>query len=479
MISEVRMRIIGRIEEQNKLKMALESKRTEFVVVYGRRRIGKTYLIKEFFNDTFSFYSSGVLSKRVSDELKAFNQSLINYGSKDYSAPNDWYEAFNRLKLMIENNVIKVDSRYNKRVIFIDELPWFDTPRSDFIGAFDFFWNTYASRLNDLVLIVCGSATSWILNNFINDKGGFHNRITSRINLKPFNLLEVEQLVNNLNGNSLTKTDIIDLYMIFGGVPYYLNFINSNFSLIQNVDNLLFKEGGELVNEFNNLFASLFSRFENHTKVIEALVKKKKGLTRNEILEITKLSSGFSFSKVLLELEECSFIRKYNDYKKNKNEILYQIIDPFTLFSLNFLKEKKFSLWMNYVGQPGFYSWRGYAFEVVCLNHISQIKNALGIEGIESLEYSFSTNKTNGVQIDLLIDRKDNVINLCEMKYTTDDFTIDNNYEEKLANRIKVFKEVTKTKKAIVITFITVNGVLKNHYYGMVNKEIKMSDFFK
>lgn len=473
------MRIIGRLEEQQKLRNVIESNKAEFVVVYGRRRIGKTYLIKEYFNDSFSFYTSGVLSKKNADELKAFNQSLINYGSNKHKALKDWYEAFDRLKEMIEKNIIKIDNRYNKRIIFIDELPWLDSPRSDFKGAFDYFWNTFASRLNNLVLIVCGSATSWILNNLINDKGGFHNRITSRIYLKPFNLKETEELVNDFNGNSLTKKDIIDTYMIFGGVPYYLNFINKNFSLVQNIDNLFFKEGGELANEFDNLFSSLFANYENHTKIIDALSKKKKGLTRTELLIQTKLKSGYSFSKYLLELEECGFIRQYKDYKKQANSTLYQIIDPFTLYALNFLKERKFSMWSNYIGQPSYYSWSGYAFEVVCLNHINQIKKALGIEGIDTLNYSFATNKNEGAQIDLLIDRKDNIINLCEIKYSNGLYSIGKDYEENIENKIKVFKEVTKTRKAIMVIFITLNGIDKNKHYNIVNKEITADDLFK
>lgn len=473
------MKIIGRLEEQKKIKYILESKKAEFVVVYGRRRVGKTYLIKEYFNDLFSFYASGVLSKKMKDELFAFNQSLINYGSTNKKTPKNWFEAFDRLKNIIESGIIKNDKRYNKKIIFLDELPWFDTVRSDFKGAFDFFWNTYASRLDDLVLIVCGSATSWILNNLLNDKGGFHNRITAKIHLKPFSLKETEQLLNDINGNNFSKKEIIDAYMIFGGIPYYLNFINSNFSLMQNIDNVFFKEGGELENEFNNLFSSLFSNYENHYKVIMALSKRKMGLNRNEIINQTKLSSGMSFSKVLLELEECGFIRKFIDYKKKKNEAIYQIIDPFVLFALNYLKEKKFSSWINYVGQPGYNSWCGYAFEIVCLNHIAQIKDALGIGGIDSLNYSFYSNKDSGAQIDLLIDRKDNIINLCEIKYYSDVFSIDKKYQEVLLNKIRVFKEITKTKKAIKLTIITINGVQKNKCSEIIDKEIFAKELFR
>ena len=473
------MKIIGRLEEQEKLRMLLNSKKAEFVVVYGRRRIGKTFLIKEFFNDTFSFYTSGVLSNKMKDELYAFNQSLKEYGCQNKKSLKNWFEAFDSLKKAIENNIIKLDYRYNKRIIFIDELPWLDTAKSDFKGAFDNFWNTFASRQDDLLLIVCGSATSWIINNLLNDKGGFHNRIIAKIYLKPFNLKETEELVNDTNGNCLSKMDIINAYMVFGGVPYYLNFINSNFSLVQNIDNLFFKEGGELENEYNNLFASLFTKSENHVKVINALSKKKIGLTRDQILASTKLTSGASFTKVLAELEQCGFIRNYKDYEKRKKESIYQIIDPFVLFSINFLKEKKFSSWINFVGQAAYYSWEGYAFEIVCLNHIKQIKKALGIEGIDSLDYSFYSNKSGGAQIDLLIDRKDNIINMCEMKYSMNEYTIDEKYAQNLLNKMNVFKEITGTKKALSLTMISLNGIAKNKYYGIVQKEIKAEELFR
>ena len=249
---------------------------------------------------------------------------------------------------------------------------------------------------------------------------------------------------------------------------------------MQNIDNIFFSEGGELENEFNNLFSSLFSKYENHSKIIDALSKKRMGLTRNEILKATKLSSGLSFTKILLELEQCGFIRKYNDYKKNKNSSLYQIIDPFVLFALNYLKEKKINSWINYVGQPSYNSWCGYAFKIVCLNHLQQIKEALGISGIDSLDYSFYSNiDGKRAQIDLLIDRKDNVINLCEIKYTNTLFEINKKYEEELLNKISIFKEVTKTNKSIILTFITYNGLVKNNHYNIVKKELLANDLFR
>ena len=472
------MNIIGRIEEQNKLNDILKSNKPEFLVVYGRRRIGKTFLIKEFFQNKFSFYATGVLSKKSKTQLYAFNTSLKEYGSKFSSIPENWIEAFNRLKSMIIDNTIKIDNRYNKRIIFLDELPWFDNGRSDFKAAFDLFWNSFASTQNNLVLIVCGSATSWILKNLINENGGFHNRITAKISLQPFNIKEVELLVNVQNGNDLSKQEIIEAYMVFGGVPYYLNLINRNFSLIQNIDNICFRDGGDLINEYENLFSSLFDKYENHSKIINQLAKVKRGMSRNELLEATKLASGSSFSKVLCELEECGFIRKYTNFKTSANNALYQLIDPFTLFSINFLKKKNFELWSNFVGQPGYYSWCGYAFEIVCINHINSIKKALKIEGIDSLNYSYYNSKLGGAQIDLLIDRKDNIINLCEIKFSNSEFVIDKTYETNLMNKINVFREDTKTKKSIQLTLITLNGLKKNNYSGIVRKDFTSDILF-
>lgn len=473
------MSIIGRVEEQNKLKTILMSERPEFVVLYGRRRIGKTFLIKEYFQNKFSFYTTGVLSKNNRTELLAFNKSLLDYGSNEKAAPNNWFEAFDRLEKMITNNTIKLDPRYNKRILFIDELPWFDTGKSEFKAAFELFWNSFASTQNDLVLIVCGSATSWILNNLLNGEGGFHNRITAKIPLHPFSIKEAEQLINEQNKNDLSRHDIINAYMVFGGVPYYLNLIDSNFSLIQNIDNICFKEGGELSNEFKNLFSSLFKRHENHSKIINVLSKTKKGMSRTELIKETKLPSGSSFTKVLLELEECGFIRKYRDYKKYTKDGLYQLIDPFTLFSINYLKNRKFDLWSNFIGSTTYYSWCGYAFEILCINHINSIKHALMIEGIDSLNYSYFNNKDEGAQIDLLIDRKDNVINLCEIKYSLQEYSINKEYAEKLINKIDTFKADTRTRKSIQLTFITLNGLKKNNYSGMVRKELTSDIFFE
>ena len=354
-----------------------------------------------------------------------------------------------------------------------------DTAKSDFKSAFDFFWNSWGSSQKDLVLIVCGSATSWIIKNILSDTGGFYNRITRKMHLDPFSLYECELYFKN-NGIKITRNQIIESYMIFGGIPYYLNLFDKRMSLAQNVDNLIFDVNGQLHNEYNILFSSLFKNAEkNHVKIIESLAAKKNGLTRTEISKASGVSDGDGLTKVLNELEQCGFIRKYLCFPKKTNGHIYQVIDPFVLFSLYFLSSEKIKSWTRFVKSPDYYSWRGNSFEIVCLNHIPQIKTVLGISGIESSEYSWkSSKKKGGAQIDLLIDRNDDVINVCEMKYSNNEYVIDEDYEHSLNNKIDLFREETKTNKAILLTFISASGVKKNEYSEIVQHFIDSDKLF-
>ncbi|MCR4947461.1 MAG: ATP-binding protein [Lachnospiraceae bacterium] len=472
------MVLIGREKEQDLLDQCISSKKPEFLVVYGRRRIGKTYLIKEYFHERFSFYSTGIPSEKTREQLKAFNESLIDFGDEIQTIPKDWFEAFRRLKKILESDDIIRDSASGKRIVFLDEVPWMDTARADFKSAFDFFWNSWGSSQKDLVLIVCGSATSWIIKNILSNTGGFYNRITRKMHLDPFNLYECELFFKN-NGIKISRNQIIESYMIFGGIPYYLNLYDKRLSLAQNVDNLIFDVNGQLHNEYNLLFSSLFKNAKNHVKIIESIASKKSGLTRTEISEESGVSDGEGLTKALSELEQCGFIRKYLCYPRKTNGHIYEVIDPFVLFSLYFLSNERIRSWTKFVKSPDYYSWRGNSFEIVCLNHIAQIKTVLGISGIESTEYSWkSIRKKGGAQIDLLIDRNDDVINVCEMKYSNNEFEITEEYEKKLNNKIDLFREETKTEKAILFTFVSVNGVKKNEYSEVVQQFIDCDKLF-
>ena len=472
------MKVIGRKREKDNLMQCIMSKRPEFVAVYGRRRVGKTYLIREYFNRQFSFYATGLSDEKMKGQLKAFNAGLNEYGFADKSLPEDWFEAFARLRKLLENEKVYREPINNKRVVFLDELPWMDTARSDFKSALDFFWNSWASSQEDLVLIACGSATSWIINNLLTQKKGFHNRVTRQIHLAPFTLSECEKLFD-LNDIVMTRKQMIESYMFFGGIPYYLNLMDHRLSLVQNVNELCFKEYGALHNEYYNLFHSLFDKPEKHLAILEALAKNKHGLTRTELSKVKKIGGGSVLTKDLRELVECGFIRKFSSISKGESESLYQITDPFTLFSIMFLENKRFDSWNEYINSPGYNSWRGNSFEIVCIHHIDQIKASLGINGIETKEFAWKICRPEkGAQIDLVISRKDGVINLCEMKYTNEEYSLDAEEYEKIQNRIAQFQKETGAKEAIHVTMICWRGYRQNKYSGIIQNVIVGDDLF-
>lgn len=472
------MNIIGRIKEQDELNQCVLSGRPEFMVVYGRRRVGKTYLIKEYFNNHFSFYATGLLNGKMRSQLKAFKESLVNYGDEEKTIPKDWFEAFRRLQKILEKEETYRDILSGRRVIFLDEVPWMDTARSDFKVALDYFWNSWASSQKDLLLIVCGSATSWIINNILFDRGGFYNRITRQLNIKPFSLSECEKYFED-NGFSFTRKQIIDSYMVFGGIPYYLNLFDKRLSLVQNINNLAINPQGQLHYEYEHLFSSLFKNATNHIKIISVISEQKWGVQRTDIVKKSGVSDGEGLTKALKELEQCGFIRKYKNITKEKNGFFYQLIDPFILFSYYFLKDEKIKDWEKFYKSAAFYTWRGNAFEIVSLCHIHQIKNALGISGVSSDEYSWkSEQKKDGAQIDLIIDRRDDVMNICEMKYTDEEFLIVSDYEKELNHKINLFRKEVNTDKALHITLISVSGLKKNNYSDVVLNVINGDDLF-
>lgn len=472
------MKIVGRKREKDDLMQGLKSKRPEFIVVYGRRRVGKTYLVREFFNKNFSFYATGLSDEKTKGQLRGFNASLNAYGHTDKTLPKDWFEAFTRLRELLESDGVYREPINGKKVVFLDELPWMDTARSDFKSALDYFWNSWASAQEDLVLIVCGSATSWIISNLLTNKKGFHNRITRRIHLAPFTLSECEKLFE-LNDIVMPRNQMIESYMIFGGVPYYLNLLDPRLSLAQSVNELCFNEWGALYDEYYNLFCSLFDKPDKHMAILRALAVHKYGLSRAELSKDKEIGGGSVLTKDLRELEECGFIRKYDTFLKQESENLYQIIDPYTLFCIRFLENRKFDSWKEHINSPGYNSWRGNAFEIVCLNHIDQIKKALGISGMETKVFAWKSKKrSQGAQVDLIIRRKDGVTNLCEMKYTNKEYSLDENEYKKIQNRLACFEEESDTKDAIHVTLVCGGGYKHNKYSGIVQNVITGDDLF-
>jgi len=469
------MKIVGRGEEIHELHGYLQSGKPEFLVVYGRRRVGKTFLIREFFKEDFFFTHTG-LAKGGSDiQLAEFDKSLQRARGEKYKTATNWFDAFDSLREHIEQ------AKPGRKVLFIDELPWMDKQKSHLLPALEHFWNGWASGREDIFLIVCGSATSWVISRLLQDKGGFYGRVTGRLFVKPFSLKDCEAYYQEA-GIVFSRYQMVESYMIFGGIPYYLSLMKKELGFSQNVDRLCFREGGALRDEYDLLYRSLFRNPEGHMAVVEALVNKQTGLTREEVLKGSRLSDGGGFTRVLRELEQSGFIRRYEGYGKKRRDALYQLTDPFTLFHLRFIRDSgttNAQYWSAYTDNGGHRAWTGYAFEQVALAHIEQIKRKLQIGGVLSRQYSWRSREAKpGVQIDLAIDRNDGVINLCEMKYCRDEYEIDSIYEKQLRRRMEVFRRETGTKSALHTTFVTTYGLVQNEHASQVQSIVTMEDMF-
>lgn len=475
--------IIGRENEIRILERLLESREPELLAIYGRRRVGKTFLIKSFYREHLVFSCSGQYNGKTREQLINFAEQLNLYfpEKKAILAPGTWQEAFSMLRECIESL-----GGNKKKVIFFDELPWLDSHKSGFLSAFSYFWNMHASQRTDILVVICGSAASWIIEKVVNNKGGLHNRITQRIRLLPFTLKEAEAFLRHRN-IKLDRYQILQLYMVMGGVPAYLNAVEGGLSAAQNIENCCFSKDGVLANEFDNLYAALFNNPNKHIEIINALARKNKGLTRSEILKTSKLLTGGGTTTVLNELTESGFIQKTYPYGKKEKDSLYRLADEYSLFYFKFMqpgegRNYEKGNWLGIQTTQRFINWGGYAFENLCLKHVEQIKRALQIGGIHSIESSWykpGKKKDNGAQIDLLIDRDDRCINICEMKFSTKSFVIDKKYAADLQNKMNVFRQVTDAKKTLFLTFVTTYGLFDNEYKRqLVDYEITMESLF-
>ncbi len=477
--------MVGRHKEVSELLDLYSKDKAELVAVYGRRRVGKTYLVDETFKGRITFRHAGLSpiesdeaenSKPLKKQLEAFYYSLITQGMKRDHCPKDWLEAFFMLEMFLQS----IDNG-TRQVLFLDELPWMDTPKSGFITGFEAFWNGWACHRN-IMVIISGSATSWIENQLIDNHGGLYGRVTHEIKLSPFTLRESEQLLME-NGISLSRYDIVQSYMIFGGIPFYLNYFRRGNSLAQNVDELFFAKGAKLAGEYNRLFSSIFKNPDMSKAIVKLLAKRSKGYTRKEIVGECGISDGGSFSSCLNALIASDFIIKYVPFGCGKREEHYKLVDPFCIFYLKFVDNRSSLMdgfWQQNVDAQSIVTWRGYAFENVCFNHIPEIKRALGISGISTEESAWTKagEGERGTQIDLLITRKDNVVNMCEMKFYSEDYVVDKDYDEILRHRQTVLHESLPRKTSIHNTLITTYGIKDNEYRWSFERVITMEDLF-
>ncbi len=471
-------RIIGREGEIAQLDHIMKSNRAELVAVYGRRRVGKTFLIKEYFEGKFDFYATGIYEGKKSNQLAIFHDELQRHIGTPIKRPSSWMEAFMALRDYLDG------LQQDRVVVFLDELPWFDYPKGQFLKAFEWFWNSWGSTCDKLKLIVCGSATTWMTDTFIGGKGGLYNRTTERIYLAPFNLYETEQLLRSKDID-WDRMTILEAYMTFGGVPLYLSMLRNNLSLYGNVDALFFADHAPLRSEYEFLFQSLFKSSDYYTDIINAIASKNIGITRSQIVEKAKVTNNGTLTKALNNLISCDFIRSYNAWGKSRRDTMYQLTDLSILFYKRFVEgynNKDEHYWTNTIDSPARRAWTGIAFEQVCLIHLPQIKQALGIAGVltEACSWRFAGDDNYpGCQIDLLIARHDKVINLCEMKFSQDEYSITPAYSKDLLQRRSTFRNTTHTGNSLHLTMITPRGLHRNANSSIINSVVTLDSLFE
>ena len=462
------------------LQRCQDSDRSEFVIVYGRRRVGKTFLVDSFFGGKYDFSFTGGNKLSKAKQLRGFAKAIRKYsGCSKQPVFKDWTEAFDALEEYLESL-----TENRKKIIFIDEMPWIDTPKSDFVESLETFWNAWGARRSDIMLVASGSASSWMMDKLVDNPGGLHARITNNIYVRPFTLRETEEYLKS-RGIGWDRYQILKLYMIMGGIPFYLSLLDPAKTQIANIDRLFFRKNGEMVTEFDELYNAVFSNSGRYLEVVELLFKRKEGMSYSEISKATGLA-GKKLTTILTNLERCDFILSYSQFGNKRKGDLYRLVDFYTLFYLRFIKyndTKDEQWWQHNYNSRSVESWQGRSFEVVCLMHLQQIKEALGISGIATSasvwRYIAPVGSTErGAQIDLVIDRADHIINLCEMKFSQTQYVVTGDYERLIRDRVRLFKEKTGTSKALSCTFVTVFGVADGAHHGVVDSEITAENLF-
>jgi uncharacterized protein len=470
--------MIGRDIHITQLNEALQATKSSFIAITGRRRVGKTYLIDEVYKKNICLRITGIQGGDLNSQIINFTQKIAEYSNFPIvTIPNNWQEVFLLLK-----NYLKTLSTKKKQVIFLDELPWMNTPKSGFIQLLAHLWNDFLSKESHFILVICGSSTSWITQKIVNDKGGFHNRLTHHITLNSFTLSETKQFLFSKN-IKLTDTSIAELYMIMGGIPFYLENIKQGESPTVSIERMCFLEGGILKNEYDNLYKAIFENPINHEAVVETLSNSKQGLTREEIIKKSKIIDGGPYQRTMQELLTSGFIVEERPFNNKKRGSIYRLVDEFSVFYHKFIKKNQkaqVGIWQLLSNSQSYKIWAGYAFESLCMKHLNEIKKAMGVQNVyaETSSYRYVGNKSeDGFQIDLIIDRKDAVINLCECKFYESTFEITKKYAEQLKWRKSAFRIATNTKKNIYTTLISNHPIKENeHSLESVDVRIIVSD---
>lgn len=482
--------IVGRLKELGILRELLKTSKAELLAIYGRRRVGKTFLVRNFFENEPCkfFYCSGLKEGKIADQLDEFSKQIGKtfYNGASIAIREKWLDVFEDL-----NKALEQIPKGKKVVLFFDELPWMATPRSKLLQALDYYWNRYWSHNQRLKLIICGSSASWIINNIINNKGGLYNRVTRTISLEPFSLKEVNLFLSN-QGLRLSQNQVLEIYMILGGIPYYLNLLRKSLSIAQNIDELCFQKNGALVREFERLFSSLFDNSETYISLIRVIAKYTYGVGQAQLIKESRAPDGGGTKRKLKELENAGFIDEFIPLGHQGKGVYYRVIDEFTLFYLKWMEPNLRTIlkqsqsgdyWLAKIKSPHWRSWAGLAFESICYKHLAQIQKALNIPaGADVGVWRYAPRKQDykGAQIDLLIDRTDKAVTICEIRFNEQPFSIDKDYAYNLINKIETYKKLTKTTKQLFLAMIVASGLKPSMYSEeIVHNVVTLEDFFK
>lgn len=473
-------KLIGRQREIAELQRCFMSDKSEFVIVYGRRRVGKTYLVDQFFDYTYDFTFVGGHKLTMRRQLMNFAKALKKYAHLPKRPKfDDWFEAFDALEEYLE--ALPEEKR---KVVFIDEMPWIDTRDSEFVQALEDFWNAWASRRTDILFIASGSATSWMVDNLVDNQGGLHDRIETRLYLLPFTLHDTETYLRSRHF-TWDRYQIVQTYMTLGGIPYYLSLLKASESLVQNIDRLFFSPNGTLRTEFEELYNALFNQADGYIHIVQALAKHRNGLTRQQIIKTVKIEGGV-LTKMLRNLERSNFILGYQHFGHKTKDVIYRLVDFYTLFYYHFIADDRSQdqqWWLHHFQTQLVDDWQGFSFEVLCLLHLPQIKQALGISGMATEASAWriaedKEKKQQGAQIDLIISRADRIINLCEMKFSTLPYHLTSKEEAYLRSRAAIFQQVTRTTHSLAHTYVTTFGVANPESHSILQSQVVMDDLF-
>lgn len=480
--------VIGREEELDTISRLYASERSEFLAIYGQRRVGKSFLIEEALGNKITFSAVGLYQKIDKDspekvesyrqkQLAHFYNSLREYGlpKEGNLAPTSWMEALELLKKLLKSK------RAKRKVVFIDELPWLAGPQSaELLEELGHFWNSWAGMRKDIFLIVCGSATSWMVDNVLRDYGGLYGRITERIFLKPFTLAECERYWNK-RGFHLSRFEIALTYMVIGGVPFYMDSIRPDRTMADNI-NAIYFDKDKARQEFKDVYTSLYSSSETYIEVVRQLGKRFYGMTRDELLKAVEKKGGGTFTDILDNLIDSGIIRSYTLYGGPRKQTVYQLVDFFTLFYLRFVENTDFTSWRSVQRSKPFYTWAGNTFELLVLEHMPKLADALRIkEYATPFSWRGKTPDGEGVQVNLIIpattERADYI---CEMKFSEGKYTLSNDDAEEFARQIAALSisKIHKPTHSIYVALVTSLGVTDSKHRIHVNELVTLDSLF-